>query len=127
MGRFPSRDEAAEKLLAHLLGSSTVEVPEVLIADELDHLIADLWARVKVQGLSWEQFLLQARKTEDEIRADWRDTAERRAKSLLVLDALATREVPEGRFEPLARTDFYFLQSFFRRRDAVNDIFFLRR
>jgi len=86
------RDAAAEKLLAHLLDSSTVEVPEVLIADELDHLVADLKGRVKDQGLSWEQFLLQARKTEEEIRADWRDTAERRAKSLLVLDALAKRE-----------------------------------
>ena len=87
-----ARDDAAEKLLAHLLDTSTVEVPEILVADELDHLIADLKARVKEQGLSWEQFLLQARKTEDEIRADWRATAERRAKSLLVLDALAKQE-----------------------------------
>ena len=87
-----ARDRAAEQLLAHLLASSTVEVPEVLVADELDHLIADLGARVRDQGLPWEQFLLQARKTEDEIRADWRDTAERRAKSLLVLDALAKKE-----------------------------------
>lgn len=87
-----ARDDAAEKLLAHLLDTSTVEVPEILIADELDHLMADLVARVKDQGLSWEQFLLQARKTEDEIRADWRSTAERRAKSLLVLDALAKKE-----------------------------------
>jgi trigger factor len=87
-----ARDDAAEKLLAHLLDTSTVEVPEVLISDELDHLMADLKARVKDQGLSWEQFLLQARKTEDEIRAEWRVTAERRAKSLLVLDALAKKE-----------------------------------
>jgi len=87
-----ARDAAAEKLLARLLEASTVELPEVLIADELDHLIADLRARVTDQGLSWEQFLLQARKTEDEIRSDWRATAERRAKSLLVLDALAKRE-----------------------------------
>lgn len=87
-----ARDDAAEKLLAHLLDTSTVEVPEILIADELDHLMADLKARVKDQGLSWEQFLLQARKTEDEIRTDWRSTAERRAKSLLVLDALAKKE-----------------------------------
>jgi trigger factor len=87
-----ARDDAAEKLLAHLLDASTVEVPEILISDEIDHLIADLKARVKDQGLSWEQFLLQARKTEDEIRADWRATAERRAKSLLVLDALAKKE-----------------------------------
>lgn len=87
-----ARDDAAEKLLAHLLETSTVEMPEILVADELDHLMADLQARVKDQGLSWEQFLLQARKTEDEIRADWRSTAERRAKSLLVLDALAKKE-----------------------------------
>jgi trigger factor len=87
-----ARDDAAEKLLAHLLDTSTVEVPEILVADELDHLIADLKARVKERGLSWEQFLLQARKTEDEIRADWRATAERRAKSLLVLDAVAKQE-----------------------------------
>ena len=86
------RDEAAEKMLAHLLDTSTVEIPEILISDELDHLMADLKARVKDQGLSWEQFLLQARKTEDEIRVDWRETALRRAKSLLVLDALAKKE-----------------------------------
>jgi len=87
-----ARDDAAEKLLAYLLDTSTVEVPEILVSDELDHLMADLKARVKEQGLSWEQFLLQARKTEDEIRADWRPAAERRAKSLLVLDALAKQE-----------------------------------
>ena len=87
-----ARDDAAEKFLAQLLDASTVEVPEILVGDELDHLMADLKARVKDQGLSWEQFTLQARKTEDEIRADWRPTAERRAKSLLVLDALAKKE-----------------------------------
>lgn len=87
-----ARDGAADKLLAHLLATSTVEVPEVLVADELEHLVADLRGRVREQGLSWEQFLLQARKTEEEIRADWRATAERRAKSLLILDALAKKE-----------------------------------
>ena len=87
-----ARDDAAEKLLAHLLDTSTVEVPEILVTEELDHLMADLTVLVKEQGLSREQFLLQARKTEDEIRADWRPAAARRAKSLLVLDALAKQE-----------------------------------
>ncbi|MBI3521855.1 MAG: trigger factor [Chloroflexi bacterium] len=87
-----ARDEAAEKLMDHLLASSTVEVPEILVHDELDHLMADLKSRLAEQGLTLEQFLLQARKTEDEIRADWREAAERRAKSLLVLDALSTKE-----------------------------------
>lgn len=87
-----ARDAAAERLLEHLLATSTVEVPEVLVADELDHLLGELRTRVSGQGLTWEQFLLQARKTEEEIRSDWRETAVRRATSLLVLDALATQE-----------------------------------
>ncbi len=87
-----ARDAAAEKLMAHLLETSTVEVPEILIQDELDHLMLDLKERLREQGLTFEQFLLQARKTEAEIRTDWRPAAERRAKSLLVLDALAKKE-----------------------------------
>ncbi len=87
-----ARDEAAERAVEHALATSRVEVPEVLVEDELDHLVADLKARVKEQGVTFEKFLLQARKTEDEIRKEWRPIAERRAKSLLVLDAIARKE-----------------------------------
>ncbi|MEK7862772.1 MAG: trigger factor [Chloroflexota bacterium] len=87
-----ARDAAADKLMEHALSVAQVEVPEVLVQDELDHLVADLRSRVREQGLSFEQFLLQARKTEDEIRQEWRPSAERRAKAMLVLDAIAKRE-----------------------------------
>ncbi len=87
-----ARDNAGQAVLTRLLDTSEVELPEILVNDELDGLMADLRARVAERGLSWEQFLLQARKTEEEIRAEWREPAERRAKSLLVLDALAQKE-----------------------------------
>ena len=87
-----ARDGAADKLMEHALSVADVEVPEVLVADELDHLVGDLRSRVREQGLSFEQFLLQARKTEEEIRQEWRAAAERRAKAMLVLDAIAKRE-----------------------------------
>ena len=91
-GFHDSRDAAADGMIEHILSVSTVEIPEVLVQDELEHLVAEMRGRVKEQGLAWEQFLLQARKTEDEIRTDWRVGAERRAKSLLVLEDLAKRE-----------------------------------
>lgn len=87
-----ARDAAADRLMEHALSVTPVEVPEVLVQDELDHLVADLRSRVREQGLSFEQFLLQARKTEDEIRGEWRPAAERRAKAMLVLDAIAKKE-----------------------------------
>jgi trigger factor len=87
-----ARDEAADKAVEHAMETSTAEIPEILVEDELVHLVNDLKARVKQEGLTWEKFLLQARKTEDEIRREWRPVAERRAKSLLVLDAIARKE-----------------------------------
>lgn len=87
-----ARDDAADKMMEHLLEQAKVEVPEVLVQDEIDHLVADLRSRVREQGISFEQFLLQARKTEDELRQEWRPAAEKRAKAMLVLDAIAKKE-----------------------------------
>ena len=87
-----ARDAAADKMLDHAVQTATVEVPEVLAQDELDHMVADLKARVREQGITFAQFLLQARKTEAEIRGEWKPAADRRAKSILVLDAIAKKE-----------------------------------
>ena len=87
-----ARDAAAEKMLDHAVETATVEVPEILVNDELDHLVADLRDRVREQGLTLEQFLIQARRTEKELRDEWRPAAEKRAKSNLVLDAIAKKE-----------------------------------
>jgi trigger factor len=87
-----ARDAAAERLMTHLLETSDVTVPDVLVNDELDHLVAELKDRVAQQGITYEKFLLQARKTEEQVREEWRPAAERRAKALLVLDAIAKKE-----------------------------------
>ena len=76
-----ARDDAADKAMEHALATANVEVPPILVDDEVEHMLADLRARVREQGLTIEQFLLQARKTEDEIKQEWRPAAERRAKA----------------------------------------------
>jgi trigger factor len=115
-----ARDDAADKAVEHAMQTSTVEVPEVLVQDELEHLVNDLKARVKQEGVTWEKFLLQARKTEDDIHKEWRPVAERRAKSLLVLDAIARKEgitvsgeelAAQAAMSPLAQVDPQALRS----------------
>ncbi|MEK7860032.1 MAG: trigger factor, partial [Chloroflexota bacterium] len=115
-----ARDEAAEKALAHAVATAEVEVPEVLIQDELEHMLGDLKERVRERGVTWEQFLLQARKVEGEIREEWRPVAERRARSILVLDEIARREnvtvsstelAQEVALTPLAQQDPQALRS----------------
>jgi len=115
-----ARDDAADKAVEHAMQTSTVEVPELLVEDELEHLVNDLKARIKQEGVTWEKFLLQARKTEDDIRKEWRPVAERRAKSLLVLDAIARKEgitvsgdelAAQAAMSPLAQVDPQALRS----------------
>src|SRR5256712_6486041 len=50
-----ARDSAAEKAVAHALATAEVQVPEILVQDELEHLISDLKARVKEGRLTFEQ------------------------------------------------------------------------
>lgn len=115
-----ARDDAADKAVEHAMQTTTVEVPELLVEDELEHLVNDLKARIKQEGVTWEKFLLQARKTEDDIRKEWRPVAERRAKSLLVLDAIARKEgitvsgdelAAQAAMSPLAQVDPQALRS----------------
>ncbi len=115
-----ARDAAADKAMEHALATAEVEVPEVLVEDELEHLVADLKARVKEEGVPFEKFLLQTRKTEQEIRAEWRPIAVRRAKSLLVIDAIARKEgvtvsgnelAAQAAMSPLAQVDAQALRS----------------
>jgi trigger factor len=115
-----ARDDAADKAMEHALATSEVAVPDVLVQDELDHLIADLKARVKEEGLTFEKFLLQTRKTEKDLRTEWLPIAERRAKSLLVIDAIARKEgvtvsgnelASQAALSPLAQVDPQALRS----------------
>ena len=115
-----ARDAAADKAMEHALATAEVEVPDILVQDELDHLIADLKARVKEQGLTFEKFLLQTRKTEQDLRTEWLPIAQRRAKSLLVIDAIARKEgvtvsgnelASQAALSPLAQVDPQALRS----------------
>ncbi len=96
------RDEAAEKALQHAIDTATLEIPDILVDDELDHMVTDLKERLRQQGLAYEEFLLRAKKTEAELRTDWREAARRRATSLLVLDEIAKREAIGVTSEELA-------------------------
>lgn len=90
-----ARDAAAEKAVKHAVDTATVDVPAILIEQELDHMMGDLRGRLEAQGMALEQFLLRAKKTEEQLRAEWREAATRRAASLLVLDEIARVEAVE--------------------------------
>jgi trigger factor len=92
------RHEFADKIVEFAMDGATVEIPDPLIEEEIDGLVDELARSIARQGLTFEQYLGAAGKSVEEIRAEMRERGERRAKTLLVLSAVAGAEgveVPE--------------------------------
>ena len=80
------------KVVDAVVDQAAVEVPEALIDEELDAMIAELKQQIGRQGLPYDAYLKHLGKTEEQIRQEQRGQAERRVKMSLVLNAVQAAE-----------------------------------
>jgi FKBP-type peptidyl-prolyl cis-trans isomerase (trigger factor) len=80
------------EILEALAAAVTVEVPDILVEQELDRVLLSFEGRIKQMGVNLETYYKEIGKTADELRAEWRPDAEKRAKINLVLPEIATKE-----------------------------------
>ena len=94
-------DEAREKTrvrIADAISEKTAaELPEILIESEINRTEAQFRADIERMGVKLEDYLQHAKKTIEEIRAEWRPHAEKKAKLQIILNEIAKTEkiVPE--------------------------------
>jgi trigger factor len=90
------RLEADQQLINEAVEAVTsrtfVEIPPVLIEDEIDRMLDDMRRAFERQHLSFETYLDTAGRTETEIRREMRETAVGNVKTSLVLGAIADAE-----------------------------------
>jgi trigger factor len=87
-----ARRRMSSELLDKLVAANDFPLPEVLIEREIDSLMNDSRQYVARAGISWEDYLKESGKTEDELRAGYRADAERRVKTTLLVEAIAKKE-----------------------------------
>lgn len=86
------RDFESE-LITAISAKSTVDVPEVLIDDNVERLLVDLRQNLSYRGLTMQEFLESEGKTEDQYRQEIvHPQAEARVKASLVLAEIAEAE-----------------------------------
>jgi FKBP-type peptidyl-prolyl cis-trans isomerase (trigger factor) len=88
-------------ILDQLVKDSTVRYPAVLLDYELDDMEARLKTDLQQMGQTLEAFLAQQKKTYEEIRETWKDAADKRAKTRLILSEIARQEKIEVKPEDL--------------------------
>jgi trigger factor len=87
-----ARHALGDRIIDFASTNATVELPEVMVANEVEILRDELTSRLAAQRIGLEQYLALSKQTPEELAAELREPAARRVKTLLVLSAIAERE-----------------------------------
>ena len=94
-----ARHEFADRIIEYAVANATLDLPDVLIDQEVEVMHDEFRASLARQGITEEAYLKVTNKTDADLHADLRPDAEKRVKVLLVLSKIAETEgivVPEA-------------------------------
>lgn len=88
------KDESVrlEKIFQSLLTTTKVQIPEILIQDEINRMLSRLIDQTGRLGLTVEQYLASIGKTSDQIRTEYHQQAQDSLKLELILAAIADEQ-----------------------------------
>ncbi|MES3005065.1 MAG: trigger factor [Patescibacteria group bacterium] len=86
------KDKKRTAILEAVMEASTIELPRIIIDGEMDKMLAQLKDDIARAGGSYEEYLLHIKKTEADLRTEWKDVAVKRAKSQIILNTIAKDE-----------------------------------
>jgi len=97
-----ARHEFADRIIEYAVSNATLELPDILIDQEVEVMHDELRSSLGRQGISEEAYLKVVEKSEADLHADFRPKAEQRVRTLLVLSKIGEVEgvtVPEEAIE----------------------------
>jgi trigger factor len=72
--------------------NATVDIPAVMIEHEIDHQLRHFESQLQMQQISLDDYIEFTGMSREELRGQFRETAERNVKTALVLEAIAKAE-----------------------------------
>jgi len=89
------RDNASShraKIIESVLEKTDLEIPQILTDYELNQMLAQLESDLERGDVKMEDYLTHIKKTKDDLKKEWLPSAEKRAKSQLILNEIAKVE-----------------------------------
>jgi trigger factor len=87
-----ARHDFADRIIEYAVANATLELPDVLIDQEVEVMHDEFRGSLARQGITEEAYLKVTGKTDADLHADFRPDAEKRVKVLLVLSKVAEVE-----------------------------------
>ncbi|MFC1720991.1 trigger factor [Patescibacteria group bacterium] len=92
-----ARQKKRMAIIEKIIDGTKVDLPEIVVESELDRMMHQFQGDIARMGLKFEEYIKHIKKTEEDLKKEWRTDAEKRAKTQLVLNKIAVEEkiVPE--------------------------------
>ncbi len=90
--KWQEKEKIRIAILEKVLEDMKVEVPDILVSFEENKIIEKLESDIANMGLDWNDYLKRIGKTEDDIRKEFHDDAEKRAKLSLAIEKIGKEE-----------------------------------
>lgn len=90
--KLQSQEKRRIALSDKLLETTEVDIPEILVTSETRRIELQFNDDISRMGVKIEDYLKHAKKTIEEIRAEWRPSAEKKAKLQLILNEIVKKE-----------------------------------
>lgn len=96
--QIKAKEKRRGKIMEAIIKEIKIDIPTILIESELDKMLAQFKDDVARMNIKFEEYLEKIKKTEEDLRTEWKLDAEKRAKFQLILNKISVAEkikVPE--------------------------------
>lgn len=98
-----AKDKKRVAIIDALLAKTAIELPEIIVEQEMTRMEDEFAEDVKRMGLTMDAYYKAIKKTKEELQKDWRPDAEKRAKTQLLVSEIAEAEKLEPDAEVLKK------------------------
>lgn len=90
--KMRAREKKRVEIADNLVAASGMTLPKVLVESELAKMLGRLKEDLQRANIPFDEYLAHLKKTEEDIRNNWKEEAKKRAKLQLILNAIAEKE-----------------------------------
>ncbi len=98
-----AKDKKRTEILEKVIEDSTIELPKIVVDGEMEKMLAQFKDDIARSGIGYEDYLKHIKKTEADLRAEWKDASVKRAKSQVILNTIAKDESIAPKEEDIKR------------------------
>ncbi|BAB06772.1 trigger factor [Halalkalibacterium halodurans] len=115
--------EKRDTLIQKASENATIDIPEAMINTELDRMTQEFEQRLQMQGMNLEMYFQFSGQTQEQLREQMKEDAEKRVRVNLTLEAIANQENLEASDEDVEKELEKMAEMYQRSVDEIKSIF----